>query len=142
DRVHVGRWLKSESFRLGRLTTSDFLSPKSDKAVKGHVLGFERSDTQALFLKPTAKSGRQHALAGVRAGALDHQRFGHRTLSYISALLFKIDRSATTNCSFSFLVRTASRMYSPSKPTNWLVARRMEMPRRRSSYFNISAVIP
>ncbi len=77
DRVHIGGRLEIQDFGLGRLTAGNFLSLKRDKTVERHVLSFEGRDAQALFLEPSAKSRRQHALAGVGAGALDHERFGH-----------------------------------------------------------------
>ena len=63
--------------RLQRLRPADLAAVGGDGRVVAHVLRLERPHPQPAPREGAAQARHQQRLAGVRAGALDHQRAGH-----------------------------------------------------------------
>ena len=73
-RVHVHAGRESRRARLQRLGAPDLAPLRTGRRVVRHVLGLEGSDGDAAPARDPAQARDHRGLAGVRAGALDHQR--------------------------------------------------------------------
>ena len=66
--------LEEAGLGLDDLRAPHFSAAGGDELVERHVLGLERGHADAVLQQDATQRRRQHALAGVGTGALDHQR--------------------------------------------------------------------
>ena len=73
-RIHIGMRLQVRGLGLHRLGAADLTAINRHRRVQCHILWFERHYLDVLMTQPTAQGGDQRTLAGIRGGALNHQR--------------------------------------------------------------------
>ena len=74
DRVHRHRWFQPAGLRLHRLRATNLATLGGDRGIERHILRLERHHAPTVTRKNAADCGHQNTFAGVRRGALHHQR--------------------------------------------------------------------